>query len=340
MSTEKPQEGKSDSSEALVPANEGTEFALRTALHLWATATTDQESHCRQDLLRAKQQAAADFFSHCGQLPGVVRAEDVDAWRRSLEKRGFKPATVYARLSRLSSFYEWAMRDPQLAGLIDKNPVRLARPKAPKAYQGESAKSLDDWQVSKLLAQVRERADAGDVVGKRDYALLMLFITTGMRRQEVIGLRGSDVELRKDDLAIMCRVKGGDYVSRSVEEPTVREALLDYLNSCERSHALSSERPLWTRHDRAGKPGAPLTSHAFAKNLKRYAAEAGIGKIHIHQTRHTFARVVAEETGSLMETQEALGHKNLATTRAYVQRIAVRRDKHSRRVVERFSQSG
>ena len=117
----------------------------------------------------------------------------------------------------------------------------LARPKAPKAYQTESVKSLDDGQVSRLLAQVRERAAAGDVVGKRDYALLMLFVTTGMRRQEVIGLRGSDLELRKGDLVTRCRVKGRDYVARSVEEPLVREALLDYLRSCARERALSSE---------------------------------------------------------------------------------------------------
>jgi site-specific recombinase XerD len=322
--------------QALVLAGEEKEFALRTALHLWAMATTDPESHCRRDLLRAKQQAAADFFSHCGKLPGEVSPTDVEAWRKALEEKGFKAATVYARLSRLSSFYEWAMRDPQLAGLIDKNPVRLARPKAPKAYRTESVKSLDDEQVSGLLTQVRQRADAGDVVAKRDYALLLLFVTTGMRRQEVIGLRGSDVELGRDDLVIRCRVKGGDYVARSVEEPLVRGALLDYLRACERMNALASERPLWTRHDRAGRPGAPLTSHAFAKNLKRYARDAGIVKIHIHQTRHTFARVVSEITGSLVETQEALGHKNLATTRAYVQRIAVRRDKHSRRITERL----
>lgn len=336
MSEEEPQEGKSEPSESLVLAGEGKEFALRTALHLWATATTDAQSHCRRDLLRAKQHATADFFSHCGKLPGAVRPGDVEEWRKSLEGRGFKPATVYARLSRLSSFYEWAMRDPQLAALVEKNPVRLARPKAPKAYQTESVKSLDDGQVSGLLARVRERAAAGDVVGKRDYALLMLFVTTGMRRQEVIGLRGSDLELRKDDVVIRCRVKGGDYVARSVEEPLLRQTLLDYLCASERTDALSSERPLWTRHDRAGRPGAPLTSHAFAKNLKRYARDAGIDKIHIHQMRHTFARVVSEETGSLTETQEALGHKNPATTRAYVQRIAVRRDKHSRRIVERL----
>lgn len=336
MSAQNPCEGKSEPSQALVLAGEGNEFALRTALHLWATATTDAESHCRRDLLRAKQQAAADFFSHCGKLPGEVSPSDVDAWRKALEGRGFKPATVYARFSRLSSFYEWAMRDPQLAGLVEKNPVRLARPKAPKAYQTESARSLDDEQVSSLLRVVGEKAASGDVVGKRDYALLLLFVTTGMRRQEVIGLRGSDVEPRREDLLLRCRVKGGDYVARAVAEPAVREALFDYLRSCERTHALASERPLWTRHDRAGRPGAPLTSHAFAKNLKKYARDAGIGKIHVHQTRHTFARIVSEEAGSLLETQEALGHRNLATTRAYVQRIAVKRDHYGRRIAARL----
>ena len=121
-----------------------------------------------------------------------------------------------------------------------------------------------------------------------------------------------------------------------LRDRVVRSALFDYLEACGRHDVLRSERPLWTRHDRAGRPGAPLTSHAFAKNLKSYARGAGIGRIHIHQTRHTFARLVSEETGSLTETQEALGHKNLATTRAYVRRIAVRRDKHSRRIAERL----
>lgn len=320
----------------LVPVGEENGFALLTVLHLWSVSTTDTQSHCRRDLLRAKQQAASAFFSYCGKLPGQVSPVDVEAWRQWLEEQNFKPATIYARLSRLSSFYEWAMRDPRLDGLIESNPVRLARPKAPRAYQTEGVKSLDDEQVSKLLSIVSEKAASGNIVGKRDYALLLFFITTGMRRQEVIGLRGSDVELRKEDIILRCRVKGGDYVARSVEEPAVRGALFDYLRSCERMNALASERPLWTRHDRGGRPGAPLTSHAFAKNLKKYAREAGIEKIHIHQTRHTFARIVSEETGSLAETQEALGHRNIATTRVYVQRIAVKRDNYGRRIAARL----
>ena len=47
-----------------------------------------------------------------------------------------------------------------------------------------------------------------------------------------------------------------------------------------------------------------LLSHAFAQNLKSYAREAGITEIHLHQLRHSFARMVAEESGSIAETQQ------------------------------------
>lgn len=107
-----------------------------------------------------------------------------------------------------------------------------------------------------------------------------------------------------------------------------------------RTDVLNSDRPLWTRHDRAGRPGAPLTSHAFVRNLKGYAKEAGIGQIHLHQTCHTYARLVAEQTGSIIETQDALSHKNAATTRVYVQRISIKRDKHSENIARLFNSDG
>ena len=98
-----------------------------------------------------------------------------------------------------------------------------------------------------------------------------------------------------------------------------------------------TDGPLWTRHDKAGRLGAALSSHSYVKNLKKYAKEAGIEKFHMHQTRHTFARIVAEETGSIIETQDALNHKNPSTTRIYVQRIAVKKDRHSRLISKRFN---
>ena len=42
--------------------------------------------------------------------------------------------------------------------------------------------------------------------------------------------------------------------------------------------------------------------------------------------------MVGDLTGSVVETQDALGHKNTATTRVYLRRVAVKRDKHSSRI--------
>jgi integrase len=329
------------SDQSLAPVRQGETIALKNAVSLWADATTDAASVRRSDLLRDKTRAVIAFFDLTGKHPAAVLPSDVKRWQELQEAAGRTRATIYTRLSLLSSFFEWVMREPAMGAVLTSNPVRLARPKAPRAYQTGSTKALSDEELRALLAVVRSRAqNPVAVVAKRDYALLLLYVLTGMRRQELISLRGRDVELREDALIISGRVKGGDYVGREVRDPAVRSALFDYLEAGDRPDVLGSERPLWTRHDRAGKPGAPLTSHAFALNMKVYAVEAGIKDFHLHRTRHTFARLVAESTGSIVETQDALGHKNPATTRVYVRRIVVKRDKHSEEIARLFGLSG
>jgi integrase len=231
------------------------------------------------------------------------------------------------------------MSDSHLYRFIRTNPAAQARPRYPRPYQSESTKALSDEEMNSLLAVVGGLADTGSVVGKRDYALLLFYFLTGLRRSEVISLRGKDMQFGGDALVIKYRRKGGKFAGREVSEGEVGRALLEYLSASGRRDVLGSERPLWTRHDRAGKPGAPLTSRAFVENLKGYAKEAGIERIHLHQTRHTYARIVAEETGSFLEAQEALDHENAATTRVYVQRITVKADRHGRRVAGRLKLS-
>jgi integrase len=323
-------------SEGLVPLKNDLEAVLRNAAAVWADSSTRQTSLRRGDLLRDKVAAVSAFFAFMGKHPAEITPMDVRAWRSSLEAQGLKPATVYARLSRLSSFYEWVIGDARLGEAVKSNPVRLARPKAPRAYQTESVSSLTDEQVRGLISVVRGKADGGSIIAKRDYALLMFYLVTGMRRSEVINLRGGDLEEREGVLILRGRVKGSDYVEREVRDQSARVALKDYLEAVGRLKALKTDAPLWTRHDRAGKPGAALTSHAFARNLKLYGKEIGLQNVHIHQTRHTYARMVAEETGSIIETQDALGHRHASTTRVYVQRIAVKRDKHSERISSRL----
>ena len=208
--------------------------ALHNALRLWAEAITSASTQRRHELLQYKQKVVAAFFASISKHPAEISPLDVEHWRDDLKSQGLKPTTIYTRICFLSSFFEWALRATALKEQITRNPVRLAMPKAPKPYQTESTKSWTDDELQKIVEVVRAKAETGNIIGKRDYALLLFYLITGMRRQEVIGLRGKNLKLEADMIMITSKVKGGDYVGREVRDESLRAALLDYLSACDR----------------------------------------------------------------------------------------------------------
>lgn len=296
---------------------------LQQILNLWADNITDTEGPNREQLIRYRTRVTSDFFNHVGKMPKEVSPFDIKAWQTDMEAKPLAQNTIYAYISQLSSFFNWAKEK----GLISYNPVDLARPQAPKPYQTGTTKSLSDRDVRALLLAIERTT----IIGKRDYAMLLLYLSTGMRRQEIIQLSRDDMYI-DSTIVFTTRVKGGAYITAEVTDPRTRAAILEYLDA-----RTDSYKPLWLAHDRSGTHiGKPLSSHGFVANLKKYAKEAGIEHIHLHQTRHTYARIVADETGSMVETQEALGHSHLSTTRVYVQAVGIKKDKHSSKIANRL----
>jgi integrase len=290
-------------------------------------------------LLRWKRKTVLEFFAQAGKPVAAITPLDVQAWRAALERRGLSANTIYARLSFVSSFFEWLLRDTRLGAALRGNPVRLARPKAPKAYQTEAAKALSDEQLRRLWEVLKAHAAGGEVPALRDHAIFLFLALSGMRRAEVLGLRGQDLLPDEEGLIVEVRVKGGELVRRRLAQPAVWEALSLYLEKSGRAAVLRTGGPLWVRHD-PGREAAggekALAEWSFARRMKAYAAEAGLPHFHLHQTRHTFARIVAEKSQSLQQTQEALGHKHLATTRAYVRRLAIQPDRFGEEIARRL----
>jgi len=320
---------------ALALHDDRQQVVLHTAIELWSVASTGVETRRRKEQLKKKQKIVQSFFDWVRKNPGEVEPTDIRAWYERMEDEGKSPATVYARVACLSSFYRWAMSQPAVGAHLRQNPALLARPKRVRPYQTEATKAWTDEELRALTDVVRQKAATGDLVAKRDLTLLLLYTSTGLRREEVISLRGQDVTVEEDRIILSGRVKGGRYRAREVRDPEVRAALLDYLTSSNRMRVFRTDEPLWTRHNHTDLPDDALTSHAFVRNLKLYARQAGLGHVHLHQTRHTYARIVAEETGSMAATQDALDHANLSTTTYYVQRISVKRDLHSAAIARR-----
>ena len=311
--------------------------ALDTAISIWAKSTT-REGERLGDLLRDKSRVVQHFFAFSGRRPQDVTPGDVRDWLDELRARGiptrtpagelvdgepYSAASVYAAASRLSSFYTWLMRDSALRELITHNPVDLVRPRSPRAYEGSQALTPDELDA--LLAVVRTKANAGELVAKRDWALLLFYVTTAHRREEVNRLKWRDVK-KNGKLTVYFQVKGGERQWEEVDL-AVWDALVDYLRAAGRLDSMTPDAPLWTAHDRSGKStGSPLSSHSFAANLKRYAKLAGLDGIHVHQLRHTAAALAGDESGDMGAVQNLLGHKNQQTTKIYLPRITVKKN--------------
>lgn len=324
---------------------------LDQSIETWTLATTDQSLSRAKDITRDKSRAVRTFFELIQKQPDEINSQDVLAWRKSLQAQKLSERYIYASLSHLSSYFEW-LRRTELGAFLKINPVRSSMPKPPKKYNSPKAKSLTDEELSRLWNYIENEAQADDnLIAVRDYAIFRLFTATGMRREEIINLGADDIRIEEDQILIHTKVKGGVYEWRTITDEEVKAAPERYLKLAKRKSTIGQKgRALWIRFDRAAEAAAiewradnpesdepRMSSHSFDRRMKIYAEKVGVGHFHIHQFRHTFAWIVSEDSGSIIETQEALGHKDVQTTQVYVNRIKFKKDKYSRNVKDRVN---
>ena len=325
---------KSDNLQIFDSENISVEINIESVTESWLTRTVNSSLKRSNDIRNDKSKAVFDFFDFCEKSTEQVLPADVEEWRARLKTRGLAAGTVYNRISALSQFFEYLRNEAGLIKLIPTNPAKVSLPKAQKPFQSESVKALSREELGILLETVAAHAADRKPVHLRDHALVQFYVATGRRRAEIINLRGNNIEIKEGRFFIRSRVKGGAFLNFELDDETTINALFEYLEATGRSNIFGQDEALWLRHDRGAKSSKKknLTSHGFANRMKLYATEAGIKDFHIHRLRHTFAKIVSEYSESMAETQEALGHSNIKTTQIYVQRLAIKKDKHSKSI--------
>jgi integrase len=242
--------------------------------------------------------------------PQIV-ADAAQAWadRAPVVQRQVSANTYNQRLAVLSSFYTFARR----RGHLDvANPIDLLERRKVQPYAG--ARALDAQTVQQRLALI----DRGTLDGKRDYALLMVALTTGRRRAELAGLRWQDVEISgtpgQVSLALHFRGKGGKPFHDKLP-PATRDALLDYLVAAYGTlDGLPETTPVWLAFTpRLIGTRTPLGHQGIAAVYLKW-----LGSSKVHVTRHTFAHWMEEAGARVSEIQQRLGHASLSTTSIYL----------------------
>lgn len=99
---------------------------LEFAFTNWVDATIDPASARREVSVHDKKKTVSDFFKRIGKQIHEITPNDMKLWQIELEQRDLAPATIYAMVSRISSFYVWLMKSPDISGWVASNPETLA----------------------------------------------------------------------------------------------------------------------------------------------------------------------------------------------------------------------
>ena len=230
--------------------------------------------------------------------------EDIVAYRDFL-KQDHKPTTVQSYLAAVKLFFQWTAQE----GLY---PNIAERVKGAKLDTEHKKDYLTSKQTVKLLAAI----DRSTLKGLRDYAMLSLMVTTGLRTISIIRADIGDIRAAGDEVALYYQGKGheekADYVK--LAEP-VEEAIRAYLTA--RGEA-DTKAPLFSSiaHRNSGER---MTTRSISRVAKEHLIEVGLesDRLTAHSLRHTAATLNLLNGATVEETQQLLGHANINTTLIY-----------------------
>lgn len=201
----------------------------------------------------------------------TVRREHIEAFVTDLLEHK-APATAHNRYRGCQAFFSWLVEE----GEIRASPMeRMKPPKLPEA----PPPVLRDAELRRLLtACERDRT----FNGRRDEAVLRVFVDTGTRRAEVLGLRLEDVDLDQGLLKVVG--KGSRTRLVAIGANTIR-ALDRFLR--QRAKRPDAGEPwLWLgRKGRLGETG-------LAQLIRDRGQQAGLPGLHPHLFRHAYAHAM------------------------------------------------
>jgi site-specific recombinase XerD len=178
-------------------------------------------------------------------------------------------------------------------------------------------KKETEFLTEEEVAAILRIPDRRTLQGKRDYAILLTLLTTGLRKAELCNLKLGGLKTYRNQAVIDVMGKGNKFRRLPLKGETLL-AIQDYLkaskNGTDPDHALFRTLGKHGPYKQAG-----LTPKAVDCLLRSAAKKALIRKrIHPHVLRHTFATTLLDNQADLKTVQELMGHSHIRTTERYL----------------------
>ncbi len=269
------------------------------------------------DLDRVTTSTIEDFLSYIAYYTDEDNKEYINGERAKARK-----------LSTLRAFYKYFCRKEKLTtnapslvnqpAIHDKAIIRLE--------PNEVANLLDTVQSGEGLTekqkQFHKRTQA------RDLAILTLFLGTGIRISELVGINIDDINFSENEFSIIRKGGNQDILVFGDE---ARTALLNYMLEREQMNAAEG-------HEEAlflSLQNKRLTVRSIEYIVKKYAAIVTPQKrISPHKLRSTYGTNLYRETGDIYLVADVLGHKDVNTTRKHYAAVSEDRRRLAAKVVK------
>ncbi len=232
-----------------------------------------------------------------------------------------------------------ALADAQRRGLVTRNVALVARAPRQRSLQRIEGISLTDDDLRQFLRTA---------AGHRFFPIYWLTAMTGMRRNEVLGLKWPDIDVDKKRLHLNRGLVAVGYevhqtrgktktARRSIDlDPTTLAVLQGWRAYQFAEFAAvgidASDEWVFTDGD-----GEPLHPHAVYQAFRRIVHNAGVPAIRFHDLRHTHGSPLIKEGIPVKVVSERLGHANVAFTMQTYQHVLPGMQADAARTYERLA---
>lgn len=248
------------------------------------------------------------------------KREDVLAFRNNLKELGRKPTTIKNYIVAVRLFFQWTNQEGLYPNIADK----IKGAKVDQAHK-------KDYLTTEQIKDVLDHIDVTTVTGARDYAIIVLMVTGGLRTIEVSRANMEDVRNVGDSPALYIQGKGKEEKTDYVKLP------LQVFKAIGRYREMLGEQPqalfVSTSNNNKGKA---LTTRSISSIVKKRFKNAGFmsERLTAHSLRHTAGTLNLLNGGTLEETQQLLRHSNINTTMIYLHHLDRANNKSEERIAD------
>ena len=242
-----------------------------------------------------------EFLTLKNKEAGAFSKADIVAFIENIRDEGYSISSICRFISSIRGFCKFLL----IENMIKEDPSENLQ--SPKKWE-RLPKSLSISEVRSVL-ESSEFHDMSDPIAMRDYVMVELLYSSGLRVSELISLKLEDIHFEAGFL----RVLGKGSKERIVPVNMRAIERIKIYISRQRQDILKKKRSPYLFVTNRGRP---MTRQRFWQTIKKFGRKFGI-ELSPHTMRHSFATHLLEGGADLRSLQKMLGHSDISTTQIY-----------------------